>query len=194
MEILVLGPVSGNLERFLGLIEVSNPDIVVSLGNHGLRKPVKLSKTWFYSRGRDDDLEVLSRSSGIDFMSRIFRTKEGILFSGISGVYNPSTAKFTRSEWLKIRGKIERRKVNAIFREDVENLLELFLRTGEGRLDFLVISDSPERPIFREVIEVTKPKYLFYPSESYKKERIGDTLFVGLEPIDSPSGKYILRL
>jgi hypothetical protein len=193
MEVLLLGPVRGNLERFLGLIEVSNPDMVVSLGTHGFEQPVKIPQKWFYSRGKGDRIEVLSRSSGIDFMSRIFKTKEGVVFSGVSGVYNPSTSKFTRSEWIKIKGKIGRSKTNSIFKEDVENLIALFLKSGEKRLNFLVVSDAPDKPVFKEILEVTKPEYVFYPSNVYRKERVGNSTFIGLEPIESPSGKYILR-
>ena len=193
MEILILGPVKGAVERFTGLVEVSQPDIVVTIGPHNFKEPVRISKTWFYCRGEGDSLDVLSKSSGTDFLSRLFRTKEGLTFSGISGVYNPSTAKFTRAEWVKIKGKIGKSKLNAIFREDVEALVELFRRSGLRRLDFLVIADSPEKPIFREVLEVTKPRYLFYPSSKYRKEKVGDTVYVGLEDAVSPKGKYIFR-
>ncbi len=193
MEILILGPVKGAVERFTGLVEVSQPDIVITIGPHGFEKPVRIDKTWFYCRGAHDNLEVLGRSSGTDFLSRLFRTKEGLTFSGISGVYNPSTAKFTRTEWVKVKGKIGKSKQNAIFREDVEALIELFKRSGLERLDFLVIADSPERPVFREVLEITKPRYLFYPSSEYRKERVGDTVYVGLEEVVSPKGKYIFR-
>jgi len=193
MEILILGSVRGAVDRFMGLVEVSQPDIVVTIGPHGFEKPVKIEKTWFYCRGASDNLDVLGRSSGTDFLSRLFRTKEGLTFSGISGVYNPSTAKFTRAEWVKIRGKIGKSKQNAIFREDVESLVELFKRSGLERLDFLVIADSPDRPVFKEVLEVTKPRYLFYPSSKYRKEKVGDTVYVGLENVTSPKGKYIFR-
>jgi hypothetical protein len=193
MEFLILGPVEGNVERFLGLVEVSNSDIVVTLGNHGFPEPVRIEKRWFYVRGKEDDLELLSKTSGIDIMSRIFRTKDGVTFSGISGFYNPSTEKFTRMEWQKLGKRLSRSKINSIFKEDVDNLIELFRKIGAERLDFLVISDNPAKPVFKRIIEVTRPKYLFYPSESYEKVKKGDTIYVGLEKIDSPKGKYILR-
>ena len=193
MEILILGPVKGAVERFKGLVDVSQPDVVITIGPHGFEKPIRLEKPWFYCRGASDSLEVLSKSSGTDFLSRLFRTKEGLAFSGISGVYNPSTAKFTRAEWVKVKGKIDRSKRNAIFREDIAFLIELFKRSGLNRLDFLVIGDSPERPVFQEVLEITRPRYLFYPSDEYRKERVGDTVFVGLEDVNSPKGKYIFR-
>lgn len=193
MEILILGSIKGAVERFKGLIEVSEPDLVITIGPHGFEKPVKIEKTWFYCRGASDNLDVLGRSSGTDFLSRLFRTKEGLTFSGISGVYNPSTSKFTRAEWLKIRGKIGKSKQNAIFREDVEALVELFKRLDLDRLDFLVIADFPDRPVFKEVLEVMKPRYLFYPSLEYRKEKVGDTVFVGLEDVTSPKGKYVFR-
>ena len=193
MEILILGPVKGVVERFKGLVDVSQPDVVITIGPHGFEKPIRLEKTWFYCRGASDNLEVLSKSSGTDFLSRLFRTKEGLAFSGISGVYNPSTVKFTRAEWVKVKGKIDRSKRNAIFREDIAFLIELFKRSGLNRLDFLVIGDSPERPVFQEVLEITRPRYLFYPSDEYRKERVGDTVFVGLEDVNSPKGKYIFR-
>ena len=193
MEILILGPVKENVERFKGLVEVSQPDIVITIGPHQFKSPVRLEKTWFYCRGKSENLEILKKSSGSDLLSRLFKTKDGLVFSGISGVYNPSTAKFTRDEWIKIRGKIEKAKQNAIFREDILLLIELFKRSGLDRLDFLVIGDSPQKPIFSEVIKVTRPRYLFYPSGTYKKEKIGDTIFVGLEDVNSPRGKYIFR-
>ena len=193
MEFLVLGPVRGNVERFLGLVEVSDSEIVVTLGNHGFLEPVRIERRWFYVRGKEDDLEVLSKCSGIDFMSRIFRTKNGVTFAGVSGFYNPSTERLTRSEWLKLGKKLGRKRINSIFKEDVENLLELFKRLGLERLDFLAISDHPSKPVFKKIVEVTRPKFLFYPSKAYEKRKEGDSVYVGLEEIDSPKGKYILR-
>lgn len=191
MKILILGPAKGEVERLSGLVEVSDPNIVITIGPHGFTTPVRLKKSWLYVRGASDDLEVLRKSSGSDCLSRLFGTRNGIVFSGISGIYNPSTVKFTRAEWVKIKGKIEKSKQNAIFREDIELLLKLFRHFSIERLDFLVLADTPEKPVFREVIEATRPRYVFFPSENYRKEKIGDTVYVGLEDAISPKGKYI---
>ncbi len=194
MEILITGPLKGNVERLKGLVEVSNPEIVIVIGPLELEEPLKLGRTWLYTRGAGDDLKLLSRSDGIDVMSRLFKTKEGISFAGISGIYHPSTARFTRQEWIKAKGKLDRRKQNYIFREDIENLIALFLRSGLSRIDFLVISDIPTRPVFEKVLQITRPKTVFYPAATYTKEKVGDTTFVGLEEISSQKGKYILRV
>jgi len=194
MKALITGPLKGNTERLKGLIEVSRPDLIVVIGPLDLKEPLKLGRTWFFVRGATDSLEVLSRGDGIDFLSRIFRTKEGITFSGLSGVYHPSTEKFTRQEWLRAKGKIERKRSNYLFKEDYEGLLIPFRGAPVERLDFLVLADSPEKPPIRRIIEETRPKFVFYPETCYRKERTGETTFIGLEEISSPRGKYILHL
>ncbi|WP_456436325.1 hypothetical protein [Thermovibrio ammonificans] len=194
MEILVVGPVRGNVERFKGLVEVASPDLVVAIGPLGLSEPLKLGRTWFFVRGKEDSLTPLAKSDGIDMLSRVFRTKEGVTFSGISGYYDPVASKFTRAQWVKARGKLSKRHGNAVFAEDIEALLVPFQRAGIERLDFLVLADSPERPPFKRVVEITRPRYLFYPAASYRKERVGDTVYIGLEDVDSPKGKYLLKL
>jgi len=194
MKALITGPLRGNTERLKGLIEVAQPDLIVVIGPLELKEPLKLGKTWFFVRGLTDELEPLSKSDGIDFISRIFRTKEGITFSGLSGVYHPSTEKFTRQEWLRAKGKIDRKRRNYLFREDYEGLLIPFRNSPVERLDFLVLADSPEKPPIKKIVEETRPKFVFYPSEDYRKEKVGETTFVGLEEITSPKGKYILHL
>ncbi|RKQ61870.1 hypothetical protein C7457_1329 [Thermovibrio guaymasensis] len=194
MRVLITGPLKGNLERLRGLIEVSQPDLTVVIGPLEIKEPLKLERTWFFVRGISDELQPLSKSDGIDLLSRIFRTKEGITFSGLSGVYHPSTEKFTREEWIKAKGKIERKKRNYLFKEDYEALIVPFKNTSIERLDFLVLSDSPEKLPIKRIVEETKPKFVFFPSTTYLKETSGEITFVGLEEISSPKGKYILYL
>jgi len=194
MKALITGPLKGNTERLKGLIEVARPELIVVIGPLALKEPLKLGKTWFFVRGLTDELEPLSKSDGIDFISRIFRTKEGITFSGLSGIYHPSTEKLTRQEWLRAKGKIDRKKRNYLFREDYEGLLIPFRNSPVERLDFLVLADSPEKPPIKKIIEEVKPKFVFYPAKEYRKEKAGETTFVGLEEITSPKGKYILHL
>ncbi len=194
MKFLITGPLNGNTKRMLGLIEVSEPDITISIGPLKLKEPLQIKGNWFFVRGEGDDLEVLSKSSGIDILSRVFKTKEGITFSGLSGVYHPQTVKFTRREWIKAHGKIEKRKRNYLFKDDIEGLLIPFKKSGLKSLDLLILADVPERPPIKRLIQEVKPKYLFYPSTTFKKEKVGSTLFVGLEEISSPKGKYLLTL
>jgi len=194
MKVLVTGPLKGNAERLKGLVEVSQPDLVVVIGPLELKEPLRLGRTWFFVRGLTDDLEPLSKSDGIDFISRIFRTKEGVTFSGLSGVYHPSTERFTRQEWMRAKGKIDRKKRNYLFKEDYDGLLIPFRNSPVERLDFLVLADSPEKPPIKKIVEETRPKFVFYPSEEYRKEKVGETTFVGLEEVTSPKGKYILHL
>jgi len=194
MDILITGPLKGNVERLRGLIEVSQPELIVVIGPLELKEPLKLGRKWFFVRGITDSLEVLSKSDGVDILSRIFRTKEGVTFSGLSGVYHPSTERLTRNEWIKAKGKIDKRRRNYLFKEDYDAILIPFKNSPVERLDFLVLADSPEKPPIKRIIEETKPKYVFYPAQSYKKERVGETTFVGLEEIASPKGKYILHL
>ena len=194
MELLITGPLKGRVERLKGLAEVSEPYLIFVLGPLLLNEPLKLGKTWFYSKGKGDRLEVLSKSDGIDFMSRVFRTKEGLTFSGLSGYYDPTTAKFTRGEWLKVKGKIDKRHQCALFLEDYLNLKELFLRSGLQRLDLLFLPRYPDRPELKEIVEITRPRYLFFPAPVYSKEKVGDATFVGLEEVASLKGKYLLRL
>jgi hypothetical protein len=194
MELLVTGSLNGNVDRLKGLIEVSRPELVFVLGPLGIEKPLKLGVRWFFVRGLTDRLDILAKSDGIDLLSRIFYYKNGFSFSGISGVYHPATIRFTRREWIKTRGKIDRKKSNYIFKEDIEGLIFFFKRSGLERLDVLLLSDSPKRQIFKEVFEITRPKYVFFPSEGYVKERVDGTTFIGLEGISSSKGKYIIRL
>lgn len=194
MEFLITGNLNGNVERLQGLVEISNPYITFVLGTSHLENPIKLNRSWFYVRSKDDNVEVLAKSDGIDILSRVFMTKEGVSFSGISGVYNPTTIKFTRSEWIKTHKKLDKRKQNCIFLDDVEAVKNFFQKSRLPNLDMFFIADSPEKPVFKELIELLKPRYLFFPSNTYTKEKIGETTFIGLEPVSSPKGKYILRL
>ncbi|TCK03319.1 hypothetical protein [Phorcysia thermohydrogeniphila] len=194
MELLVTGSLSGNVDRLKGLIDVSRPELVFVLGPIGVDKPLRLGVKWFFVRGLTDRLDVLAKSDGVDLLSRVFRYKSGLSFSGISGIYHPTTIRFTREEWIKARGKIDRKKNNYLFREDIEGLLVLFRNSGLERLDILLLSDSPEKPVFKEVLEVTRPRYVFFPSRGYVKEKEGDTTFIGLEEVSSTKGKYIIRL
>jgi hypothetical protein len=194
MRVLITGPLKGNTDRLKGLVEVSLAELTIVLGPLELKEPLKLGKTWFFVRGLSDELEPLTKSDGIDILSRVFKTKEGFTFSGLSGVYHPSTEKFTREEWIRVRGKIDKRKRNYLFKEDLEALLIPFRQSGLRSLDFLVLADSPEKPALRRVIEEIKPKFVFYPSRVYRKEKVGRSTFIGLEDISSPKGKYILYL
>lgn len=194
MKALITGPLRGNVERLKGLIEVAQPELVVVIGPLELKEPLKLGRSWFFVRGATDSLEALSKSDGIDILSRIFRTKEGITFSGLSGVYHPSTEKFTRQEWIRAKGKIEKKKRNYLFKEDYDGLLIPFRNSPVERLDFLVLADSPEKPPIKRIVEETKPKFVFYPAQEYRKEKVGETTFIGLEEVSSPKGKYILHL
>jgi len=194
MKVLITGPLKGNTDRLKGLIEVAQPDLIVVIGPLELKEPLKLGKTWFFVRGLTDNLEPLSKSDGIDFVSRIFRTKEGITFSGLSGVYHPSTEKLTRQEWMRAKGKIDRKKRNYLFKEDYDGLLIPLKNSPVERLDFLVLADSPEKPPIKRIIGEAKPRFVFYPAKSYRKEKVGETTFIGLEEIASPKGKYILHL
>jgi hypothetical protein len=155
---------------------------------------LKLEKIWFYVKEKGDRLEVLAESDGIDLLSRVFKTKEGLTFSGLSGYYDPITAKFTRKEWLKVKGKIGKRYQAALFLEDYLYLKEFFLRSGLKRLDVLFFPRYPDKPELKEIVEITRPRFLFFPASVYSKERVGDATFVGLEEIDSLKGKYLLRL
>ncbi|WP_457679718.1 hypothetical protein [Thermovibrio sp.] len=194
MRFLITGSLNGKVERLKGLVEVSEPDIVITIGPLGLKSPLELEKSWFFVRGKGDDLEVLRKSSGIDILSRIFRTKEGITFSGLSGVYNPQSAKFIRKEWVKARGKIDKRAQNYLFKEDYDGILIPFKNSPVERLDILVLADSPRKPEIEEVIRETRPRFVFYPEKTYKKEKVRETTFIGLEEVESPKGKYILNL
>ncbi len=194
MEFLITGNLNGNVERLKGLVEISTPHITFVLGTSHLKSPIKLNHPWFYVRSKEDNVEVLAKSDGVDILSRVFVNREGISFSGISGIYNPTTIKFTRSEWIKIHKKIDKRKQNYIFLDDVEALKNFFKRSGLPNLDMFFIADNPQKPVFKELIELLKPRYLFFPSTTYTKEKAGETTFIGLEPISSPKGKYILRL
>ena len=115
MQILITGPLYENIERLNGLIEVSQPDVVFIIGPLKLSRPLKLNLTWFFVRGKEDDLVPLLKSNGIDMLSRIFQFRNGITFSGISGIYHPSTIKLTRREWMKSRGKIAKLRQNYLF-------------------------------------------------------------------------------
>jgi len=194
MEFLVTGSLKGNVDRLKGLVEVSEPELTFVLGPLGLERPLKLGIKWFFVRGLSDRLDVLARSDGVDLLSRIFRYKTGFSFSGISGVYHPATIRFTREEWIKARGKLDKKKNNYLFREDVEGLLVLFRNSGIERLDLLLLADSPQKSVFKEILEVTRPRYVLFPSREYVKEKMGDTTFIGLEDISSTKGKYIIRL
>lgn len=194
MKVLVVGNVNGKLERLKGLVEVSSPDIFFVLGFGKVLSSVRLKVPWFYVRGREDSIELLAKSDGVDILSRVFMTKEGISFSGISGVYNPTTVKFTRSEWIKSRGKIDKAKRNCIFLDDVESFKHFFEKSRLPRLDLFFLADDPRKPILKELVELASPRYLFFPSDSYVKEKVGDTVFIGLEPVESPKGKYILNI
>ncbi len=194
MQILITGPLHENTERLNGLIEVSQPETVFIIGPLKLSQPIKLNLPWFFVRGKEDSLTPLAKSNGIDMLSRIFQFGNGFTFSGISGIYHPSTIKLTRREWIKSRGKIEKHKQNYLFKEDIESLVQTFRNSGLERLDMLFIADSPKKRIFKEIIELVKPKYLFFPSDSYIKEKVKKTTFIGLENITSPKGKYILHL
>jgi hypothetical protein len=194
MQILITGPLYENIERLNGLIEVSQPDVVFIIGPLKLSRPLKLNLTWFFVRGKEDDLVPLLKSNGIDMLSRIFQFRNGITFSGISGIYHPSTIKLTRREWMKSRGKIEKHRQNYLFKEDIDSFVEAFRNSELERLDMLLIADSPTKGVFKEIVELAKPKYLFFPSNSYIKEKAGETTFIGLENIASLKGKYILHL
>jgi hypothetical protein len=171
MELLVVGSLNGNVDRLKGLIEVSEPELVFVLGPLGIDKPLRLGVKWFFVRGLTDRLDLLAKSDGVDLLSRLFRYKNGLSFSGISGIYHPTTIRFTREEWIKARGKIDRKKNNYLFREDIESLIVLFRRSGLSRLDLLLLSDFPKKQVFKEVIEVTRPRYVFYPAKEYLRER-----------------------
>ena len=132
MQILITGPLYENIERLNGLIEVSQPDVVFIIGPLKLSRPLKLNLTWFFVRGKEDDLVPLLKSNGIDMLSRIFQFRNGITFSGISGIYHPSTIKLTRREWMKSRGKIEKHRQNYLFKEDIDSFVEAFRKTPEG--------------------------------------------------------------
>jgi hypothetical protein len=194
MQILITGPLHGDTERLNGLIEVSQPQVVFIVGPLKISQPIKLNLTWFFVRGKEDSLAPLLKSNGIDMLSRIFQFGNGLTFAGISGIYHPSTVKLTRREWIKSRGKMEKHKQNYLFKEDIDSLIQTFRNSGLERLDMLFIADSPTKQIFKEIIELVKPKYLFFPSNSYIKEKAGKTTFIGLENITSPRGKYILHL
>ncbi len=194
MKVLVTGPLRGDTDRLKGLKEVSEAELVFVIGPLDLKAPFKLGSPWFYVRGASDNLKVLSKSDGVDLMSRIFNYKRKVFFSGLSGVYHPSTERFTRQEWIKVRGKIDRRKQNYLFKEDYDLILQFFRRSGIARLDILLLAESPDNPAFKEILEMTKPKYVFFPSKEYSKRVVGDTIFVGLEPVSSPKGKYIINL
>lgn len=194
MQILITGPLCGETERLSGLIDVSQPEVVFTIGPLKLSKPLRLDLQWFFIRGKGDDIALSAKSNGIDILSRIFQLKNGLTFSGISGIYHPSTIKLTRREWIKSRGVLKKHRQNYIFKEDMELLTQVFKNSKLERLDLLFIADSPRKPLFKEIIELLRPKYLFFPSSSYVKEAVEETTFVGLESISSPKGKYILHL
>ena len=95
---------------------------------------------------------------------------------------------------MKSRGKIEKHRQNYLFKEDIDSFVEAFRNSELERLDMLLIADSPTKGVFKEIVELAKPKYLFFPSNSYIKEKAGETTFIGLENIASLKGKYILHL
>ncbi len=194
MKVLVTGPLRGNVERLKGLIEVAQPDLTVIIGPLELSRPLTLGRTWFFVRGATDSLEILSKGDGIDLLSRIFRTKEGITFGGLSGVYHPQTERFTRKEWIKAKGKIDKKRTNYLFKDDYDGLLIPFKNAPVEKLDFLVLADSPEKPPIKRIVEETSPRFVFYPSSNYLKEKVGQTTLVGLEEVSSVKGKYILHL
>jgi hypothetical protein len=175
MKVLVTGPLKGSATRLKGLIEVSKPELVFVVGPLGVEKPLNLDTSWFFVRGPGDNLKVLSRSGGVELFSRIFRFKNTLYFSGISGVFHPSTFRFTRREWIKARRKIDKKSVNYIFKEDIDELLVAFKNSGLKRLDILLLADSPFKAVFKEVLDVTKPRFVFYPSPDYRKEKSEDT-------------------
>ncbi len=193
MEILVIGPLNGNAERLKGLVEISQAKLTFVLGPLNLEKPLKLNRTWFYVHGKENDINALSASDGIDIMSRIFKT-DGISFSGLSGYIHPQTVKFTRKEWGKIKGKFSKRHIGYVFKEDIEILKITFRNLRIQRLDLFFTVENPEKEQIREIIEITSPRYLFFPSEKFSKGKINRTEIIGLEPATSPRGKYILRL
>ncbi len=194
MKVLITGPLKGDTDRLKGLKEVSEAELVFVVGPLELKKPLKLKSPWFYVRGISDNLKVLSKCDGVDLMSRIFNYKRKLFFSGLSGVYHPSTERLTRQEWIKARGKIDKKKQNYLFREDYDLIIQFFKRAGIDHLDLLLLSESPNRTVYTEVIKITKPRYVFFPSNKYSKHAEGDTTFVGLEPVNSARGKYIINL
>jgi len=152
MKVLVTGPLKGSATRGKGLIEVSKPELVFVVGPLGVEKPLNLDTSWFFVRGPGDNLKVLSRSGGVELFSRVFRFKNTLYFSGISGVFHPSTFRFTRREWIKARRKIDKKSVNYIFKEDIDELLVAFKNSGLKRLDILLLADSPFKAVFKEVV------------------------------------------
>jgi hypothetical protein len=193
MEILIVGPLNGEAERLKGLVEVSEAKLIFVLGPINVKKPIKLKRTWFYVHGRENYPEILSASDGVDIMSRVFKTKE-ISFSGLSGYIHPQTVKFTRKEWEKMKGKFTKRYISYVFNEDIELLKITFRNLHLQRLDLFFTVENPRKREIQEIINFTSPRYLFYPSIRFSKEKQGETELIGLEPATSPKGKYILRL
>ncbi|WP_457569284.1 hypothetical protein [Desulfurobacterium sp.] len=193
MEFLITGALNGNGERLKGLLEVSGADISISLGPLNLKEPLILKRTWFYIHGKEKDYEVLSKSDGVDIMSRIFKYK-GIFFSGLSGVYHPQTWKFTRQEWAKRNGgKFPKKDAGYIFAEDIAALFATFQKLRLERVQIFVSNLRPGNRIFEEIVRTIKPEYCLFPSDTFEKFKKNGTKFIGLEEAASFNGKYIIH-
>ncbi len=194
MEFLILGPAKGNNERVKGLVDVSSPDITIALAPMNLSEPLILKRTWFYIHGKEKDFDSLSKSDGIDFMSRIFKYKN-VHFCGLSGISHPQTYKFTRSEWTKRnRGKFPKKDMGYIFNEDVLAIFATFEKLKIPKVNIFVSNLNPEDKLLKEIIETIKPDYCIYPSKTFKKFINGKTKFIGLEDVSSFNGKYIIHI
>ncbi len=193
MKVLITGSVNGSGKALRDLVYVSNPDLTLVLGPLNLRSALKLKKQWFFIRGRNDNIKTLLKCDGIDIMSRIFKTKTGITFSGLSGSYHPQAQRLTRSEWIKSKGNLNSRSANYIFSDDIERLTSIFERLNIKGIDILLFPFNPVRN-FPALISMLNPNYVFFPSNSYIKRIQNGTKFIGLEPINSEKGRYILRV
>jgi len=192
MEILAVGSLNGEVDRLKGLVEVSDPELTLVLGPIGAEEPVKLGRRWFYVHGKDENLEALSSSDGIDILSRIFRFKD-ITFSGLSGYIHPQMKRFTRREWAKLKGKFSSRYSGYVFQEDIVNIKTTFENLNIERLDIFLTLENPRKREIMEIVEITRPRFVLYPSSTFSKVSIGETTAIGLEPASSPRGKYVLR-
>ena len=66
----------------------------------------------------------------------------------------------------------------------------LVLRT----LDALFLPEKPELPEIKNLISEVSPRFVFYPSQKFTKEKVNETTFIGIEPASSPKGRYLLSL
>ncbi|SNR60088.1 hypothetical protein [Desulfurobacterium atlanticum] len=193
MDFLIVGPLNGHDKRLKGLVEVTSPDITIAFGPMNLSRPLTLKRTWFYIHGKEKDFEILSKSDGVDFMSRIFKYKN-IYFCGLSGIFHPQTYKFTRKEWAKRnKGKFPKKDMGYIFNEDILALFATFEKLKIPKVNIFVSMLSPENKLLKEIVETINPDYCIYPSKRFQKFKEGTTKYIGIEDAQSFNGKYIIH-